>query len=243
MHKYLLLFMLALLKLSDGNSQEWYYKIYGDGGYGTFIDERDGQEYEWVRIGEQYWMAENLNTGNRVSSVKDQRDNGVIEKYCYDNKEENCGIYGGLYQWNEMMQHERTPGTRGICPEGWHVPMDEEWCRLASFTDTVVDCGHFGATGSSTGILKSAGSIESNTGLWYLPNEGAGEASDFSALPGGTRSIYAKYHFLGYHGYYWTSTENNAQNAWFWYFKYSNNSIYREYYLKSSGYSVRCVRD
>ncbi|MFO7615086.1 MAG: FISUMP domain-containing protein [Bacteroidales bacterium] len=208
-----------------------------------FMDARDSSEYNTVQIGTQCWMAENLNIGIKVSAIKDQRDNGVIEKYCYDNKEENCRIYGGLYQWSEMMQYEKTPNSRGICPEGWHVPSDEEWCLLASYADSGVDCAHFGATGSSTGILKSAGSIESKTGLWYLPNEGAGETSGFSALPGGTRSIYAKFHFLGYHGYYWTSTENSDQSAWFWYFKYSNNSIYRENYLKNSGYSARCVKD
>ena len=45
-------------------------------------------------------------------------NNGIIEKYCYDNNPANCAIYGGLYQWNEMMQYTTQQGAQGICPNG-----------------------------------------------------------------------------------------------------------------------------
>jgi len=54
-------------------------------------------------------------------------NNSVIEKYCYNNEEDSCTKYGGLYQWDEMMQYTTEQGVRGICPAGWHLPTDEEW--------------------------------------------------------------------------------------------------------------------
>ncbi len=89
-------------------------------------------------------MAENLNIGTLVESDSsntnhtDVADNGIIEKYCLENKLSNCDIYGGLYDWNEMMGYlpsddSITGTTRGICPQGWHIPTDSEWNILISF--------------------------------------------------------------------------------------------------------------
>lgn len=205
-------------------------------------DSRDGRTYSTVRIGNQCWMAENLNAGTKISLLKDQRDNGIIEKYCYDNSEEKCKIYGGLYQWDEIMQYIADSVDQGICPEGWRLPSDHDWCILATTLDPTVNCSIFGSSGTTIGMLKSARTIESGEGLWYYPNEGADDSCGFRALPAGTRSIYSKFFFLGYHAYFWTSTPFNDSDAWFWYLKYSNNSIYREHYFKASGYSVRCIR-
>lgn len=210
----------------------------------SLTDTRDGKTYSTVKIGTQCWMAENLNTGMKISLLKDQRDNGLTEKYCYDNNEANCNIYGGLYQWNEMMQYNTNPGTQGICPAGWHLPADEEWCMLTTYLDTSVNCSQFGPTGTFvSGKMKSNGTIEAGKGLWHSPNIGADNESGFTAIPAGTRSIYSKFVYIGYHAYFWSSNELNESDAWFYYLKYSNNSIYRESYFKASGYSVRCVRD
>lgn len=207
-------------------------------------DRRDGRDYKTVQIGSQCWMAENLNIGDRISTVKDQRDNNIIEKHCYDNDDHYCGIYGGLYQWDEVMQYDTTEGTQGICPDGWHVPSDSEWCRLVTFLDQSVDCDIFGVSGDSIGgLLRGAGIVEKHTGLWHYPNRDATDRFGFDAIPAGTRSIYAKFYYLGYHGYFWTSTGEDRLNAWFYYLKYSNTGIYREHYFKRSGYSVRCVLD
>ncbi len=58
-------------------------------------------------------------------------NDGVIEKYCYDDNPANCDEYGGLYNWNEMMMYE--PGGKGICPDGWHIPSDYEWENLCAY--------------------------------------------------------------------------------------------------------------
>ena len=78
--------------------------------------------------------VESIDTGSFHS---DASDNGIIEKYCYNNDTANCNIYGGLYDWNEMMQYDTIEGTQGICPPGWHLPSESEWDILVNY----VGCG------------------------------------------------------------------------------------------------------
>ena len=92
----------------------------------SFTDGRDGKTYTSVQIGTQCWMKENLNVGTRINGSSNQTNNGVVEKYCFNNLESNCDVYGGLYQWNELMQYVSTQGVKGICPLDWHIPTDQE---------------------------------------------------------------------------------------------------------------------
>ena len=68
-----------------------------------------------------------------IQIYQEMTNNGIIEKYCYDNDPVNCATYGGLYQWDEMMQYTTQQGTQGICPAGWHLPTDAEWTILTDF--------------------------------------------------------------------------------------------------------------
>ncbi|MCD4735497.1 MAG: hypothetical protein K8R53_05605, partial [Bacteroidales bacterium] len=104
------------------------------------IDVRDNQTYKTVQIGNQCWMAENLNIGNMVNGNVLQSNNDIIEKYCYDNIRDHCGVYGGLYQWNEMMQYKTTLGIQGICPQNWLLPTDIDWCILEKSVDSTITC-------------------------------------------------------------------------------------------------------
>ena len=104
-------------------------------------DSRDGQQYETVLIGTQCWMAENLNIGTRIDGVNDPSDNGNIEKYCYDDDPANCETYGGLYQWNEMMEYVTIERVQGICPEGWYIPTDDDWKILEGTVDSYFAVG------------------------------------------------------------------------------------------------------
>ena len=94
------------------------------------IDVRDGQSYNTVLIGAQCWMAENLNLGTMIQGTTEMSDNSIVEKYCYNNNTANCDVYGGLYQWHEIMQYINTPGVQGLCPANWHLPTDAEWTIL-----------------------------------------------------------------------------------------------------------------
>jgi len=96
--------------------------------------------YNTVTIGTQTWFKENLNVGTKILSDgnhigSQQKDNGTIEKYCYNNDEVNCDTYGGLYEWAEAMQYVTTEGTQGICPCGWHIPTKGEWETLQSYAN------------------------------------------------------------------------------------------------------------
>ncbi len=105
---------------SDGNSTEgpvWNFTTTSTWECGcSFTDDRDGQIYQSVLIGDQCWMADNLNFGTRVNAYYSQTDNGITEKYCYWDSESWCSEYGGLYQWDEMMQYDSIPAVQGTCP-------------------------------------------------------------------------------------------------------------------------------
>jgi uncharacterized protein (TIGR02145 family) len=109
------------------------------------LDTRDGQLYKTATIGNQVWMAENLNIGELVLSDKPgaiMQNNGIIEKYCWDNALDGCdelidGLKrGGFYEWQEAVQkYDGAPSepVKGVCPEGWHIPSNTEWNELLNY--------------------------------------------------------------------------------------------------------------
>jgi uncharacterized protein (TIGR02145 family) len=197
-------------------------------------DTRDGQTYNTVQIGEQCWMAENLNIGTIIPGANSMTNNAIIEKYCYDNNTANCDTYGGLYQWNEMMQYTSLPGVQGICPEGWHLPTDEEWTALTTF---------LGGQNIAGGKMKATGTIETSTGLWYNPNSGATNECGFTAIPGGTRNyFYGYFSNLGNLAYFWSSTECDFNIPWNRELGYDGASVSLDCYSENGGFSVRCVQ-
>ncbi|MBE0662997.1 MAG: hypothetical protein IH597_11085 [Bacteroidales bacterium] len=96
----------------------------------------EGKVYNTVQILSQCWLSENLNVGSMINGDLEQTNNGVVEKYCLNNVEDSCSIYGGLYQWNEMMNYNQAGDTNTICPPGWHVPTDIEWQILEGVADS-----------------------------------------------------------------------------------------------------------
>jgi uncharacterized protein (TIGR02145 family) len=200
----------------------------------TFIDSRDGQNYNTVLIGDQCWMAENLNVGEMINGTDLMTNNGIIEKYCYDNDPANCEIYGGLYQWNEMMEYDTTAGVQGICPDGWHLPTKGEWNILTDF---------LGGEYIAGGKMKETGTTH-----WNSPNKDATNEGGFTGLPAGIRSSYGIFingifFDLGIYGYFWTSTEHSTLTAWCLRLFYANDLIYPVPAGKNPGLSVRCLKD
>ncbi len=192
----------------------------------TFTDPRDGKTYSAIEIGEQCWMAENLNIGTMISG--NSSNNSVIEKYCYDNSESNCDTYGGLYKWDEMMQYASDDGTQGICPEGWHLPTDTEWMMLE------VEVGMSYEEATSTGMRGT--------------DEGdklkQGGSSGFDALLGGYRNGGGNFSSLGSYSTFYTATQGIQSNmAWSRYLFNDNGQILRSGQDKSFSFSVRCLKD
>ena len=204
----------------------------------------DNNHYTLIQIGAQTWMAENLKVGVRIDGVQEQTNNGIIEKYCYDNDANNCNTYGGLYQWNEMMQYVTTQGIQGICPIGWHIPTLMEWCTVTHFLDLTVDCNDWDLSGIyAGGKMKSTGTIEAGTGLWYSPNTGATNESGFSAVPAGFRYTNGTFSGISGSGFWWSSYRYNTVFSYYWNMVYNTSGISGSYYYASHGFSVRCLRD
>jgi uncharacterized protein (TIGR02145 family) len=172
---------------SGGYADNFKIKILADDLYGDQIY-YSGKIYNTVEIGTQVWLKENLDIGTRIDASSAQSDNSIIEKYCYDDLESNCDIYGGLYQWNEAMQYSTTEGTQGICPVGWHMP------TLAEFTTLSTSVGDNG---------------------YALLAEGQGNGTNSSGFSGLLAGSYAIEGFddLGVVITLWSSTENNATHA------------------------------
>ncbi len=206
----------------------------------SIVDSRDGQFYSIVLIGSQCWMAENLNIGTMVNSSSNQYDNSTIEKYCYNNSPTYCDTYGGLYQWNEMMQYVITEGTQGICPTGWHIPTDDEYKTLEmqlGMSQAAADSAGYRGTDEG-GKLKETGTTH-----WDSPNIGATNSSGFTALPGGYRQIvFNPFVQIGSNAYFWSSS-NIGPFAWIRSLFYLDSRVERTEGLNERGYSVRCVRN
>lgn len=193
------------------------------------FDERDGQSYATVQIGNQCWMAENLNIGIMIQSSMNMSNNGVIEKYCYDNSQTNCNVYGGLYQWNEMMEYSITPGIQGICPTDWHIPTDAEWTTLTNY---------LGGESAAGGKMKETGFEH-----WAPPNLGATNSSGFTGLPGGCRNPSGYFNSQYIDGYWWSSSRYGSSNTWFRYLSCYYSYVTRDRWDHSYGFSIRCLKD
>ena len=207
-----------------------------------FVDctDSDGNHYATVTIGAgkagaQTWMAENLNVGTWTPLSQQQTDNGITEKFCYNDYDFNCSIYGGLYQWNEMMQYVDTLGViKGICPEGWHIPTIYEWGDLITYV---------GGLDVAGGKLKETG-----TSSWLSPNVGATNECGFSVLPAGWfDSVFANgFTNIGELAYFWTSLSQSGFFINYYHLELSYNWYFVDVMENpplADAYSVRCIAD
>jgi uncharacterized protein (TIGR02145 family) len=198
---------------------------------GTFTDTRDSHEYKFVKIGNQTWMAENLNY---------QTDNSR----CYDADPDNCTLYGQLYTWADAVGKAETECgydyscvfdtlIQGVCPDGWHMPSRNEFAVLEE------DVGGYGGK-----ILKST----SGWHPWDSNGEIYGNGVDavgFNGIPTGvwTRGEYGQSRDFAYVAVYWSATQSNAYNAHYMLLRDRSHSIERMSEYKDNYYSVRCVKN
>jgi len=200
----------------------------------------DRNVYQSVKIGNQWWMAENLKVthyrnGDAIPNVINATDwsNLTTGAYCnYDNDDSYVSTYGSLYNWYAVND------TKQIAPAGWHVPTDEEWKQLEMHLGmSPSEADDIGWRGTNEGgKLKETGTTH-----WYSPNTGATNESGFNALPGGRTS--GTYYNMGHNAGFWSSTENDSLDAWHRYLSDDQSKVYRSGHSKQHGFSVRCVRD
>ena len=188
----------------------------------------EGKVYNTVQIGTQCWLKENLNVGIKINANQQQINNGIKEKYCYNNLESNCDIYGGLYQWNEAMQYSVNAGAQGLCPAGWHLASDAEWATLTTY---------LGGETIAGGKMKETG-----TNHWSSPNTGATNESGFTGLPGGfvTSNLFA---YLNSEASFWTSSLSSSWGSILRSLYYNGTNIGSGSFYEYDGRSLRCVKN
>ena len=212
------------------------------------VTDIEGNTYNTVLIGEQCWMKENLKTttyrnGTPIPNVTDSLLWGTLTTGAYvwyDNDISWKDLYGALYNWYVGID------TNGVCPQGWHVPSQEEWMALTDFIG-----GWISPFGD---MLKSCRQVNSPLGGDCLTSEhprweaygdyyGTGDFG-FCGLPGGQRIVDdGSFIFLGKIGLYWSATENAINSARLYGLFYNYDVIYNGYRHKNDGFSVRCLKD
>ena len=189
----------------------------------------NGYTYSSVVLGNgQEWMAENLRTvtyanGDTIPYISDGAiwwsfgANGACVNYDNDSQYETP--YGKLYNWYAVND------PRNLCPTGWHVPTDSSWTVLTDY---------LGGTSLAGGKMKSTG-----TQYWASPNTDATNESGFSAFPGGGRKNLGSVGQIKYEATWWSS----SVPAWTRRVEKYGDDIFRNYYSRNFGYSVRCLKD
>ncbi|MDR2555664.1 MAG: hypothetical protein LBC64_09585 [Fibromonadaceae bacterium] len=173
----------------------------------TFTDTRDKKKYNTIKIGNQVWLAQNLDYADKDSK-------------CYDNKEDNCKIYGRLYTWEAAAE---------ACPAGWHLPDDAEWNKLITLAG--------GKGGAGTKLKATSG--------WSNYKERSGNGTEdygFSAMPGGYGTPDVNFKEVGQNGSWWSATEGEISGSAYHYNFATDSYVGRSRENKSYLYSIRCVQ-
>jgi uncharacterized protein (TIGR02145 family) len=191
---------------------------------------RFGPQDSYIQIGTQKWQRRNLDVstyrnGDPIPYVADEITwaNLTTGAWCWFNNDPELGkIYGKLYNWYAATD------PRGLAPVGWHVPTNAEWTTLTTFV------------GNNGGALKQTG-----TTLWNSPNTGATNSTRFTALPGGFRQDSGPFSLLSINtnGNWWTTTETSTIEAYVIAILHNTTFIIRAPDGKTSGLSVRCIKD
>ena len=211
---------------------------------GTFIDVRDNREYKWVRIGEQIWMAENLAYLPQINTPSDL-SLSIARNYIYDYDGNdlieaktifNFITYGVLYNYEAAISS---------CPEGWHLPADEEWEQLAQFISD--QRGPYSLIPKPSMLVQppnwySVGGHLQSTRGWYKYGNNGSDDYGFSANPGGFLHEGGTFYQIEGYGSWWSSTKLHENHAYSRYIP-DNDSFIRGVNRLNMGNSVRCVKD
>jgi uncharacterized protein (TIGR02145 family) len=244
-HIFMLLFTLLLWVACEKEKMPFKDLDYS---YETdSVTDVDGNVYKTVKIGDQWWMAENL----RVIHYRDLSsifyDQSMTDKDWADlTKGAYCYLYNGSTPYNGLLYNwYAISNSNGIAPEGWHIPTDDDWKELERFLGMTVDTSNLiGWRGTHEGEkLKSP---KTETQLWIIDqNIHNTNESGFTAFPGGCRLLNGIYVDAGPNStaFWWTSSEAGSDQAWYRYLDYQYAGVFRYYASKASGFSIRCVKD
>ena len=196
----------------------------------NIVTDIDGNTYNGIQIDNQFWLTENLTVskyrnGDEIPEVKDKKEWKKLTTgawCCYENNAENGAIYGKLYNWYAVTD------PRGLAPEGYHIPSNEEW-------DTLI--ANLGGDYGAGGKMKEKGTMH-----WNSPNEKANNQSGFTALPGGIR-MEDNFDKIGETGAFWSISEYNPELGKERQINNRLKNVILSYSQKRQGSSVRCIKD
>jgi uncharacterized protein (TIGR02145 family) len=178
----------------------------------NFTDIRDGKSYSTVQIGSQCWMAADLNYGAEIPSTQHQRDNCISEVY----HNPAASSQKPVYQWDEIMRYDDTPGLQGLCPPAWHVPTEAEWNTLFA--------------------------VYINNGFAGSPLKYSGY-SGFNALLSGVNHFNRQWDFENFATFFWSSTPYGPYKAWSHGMNDYNPSVSVYPSSRVNAFSIRCLKD
>jgi len=189
------------------------------------VTDAEGNVYRTIQMGNQCWMAENLRSGIfRMSTAtgrdhSDLNNDGITEKYCFDNDEANCELYGGLYDWHEAVGYTESEGiVQGVCPDGWHIPTNQDWADL-------------------DGQYKYG-----DAGEQLKETSPSGWGGQFA----GDRHQRGEFYSFNSSGFFWSSTSyiyGNTNEGYFRKICACNGMLEKDHFNKIIGLSVRCIKD
>ena len=216
-------------------------------------DERDGNSYCSIMIGEQEWLAENM---RYLPSVNFYSDASVVDAkyyvYGYDGEDvetakenPNYAEYGAWYNWKAALT---------ACPAGWHLPSDDEWTELEVYLqnngynfDDYIDTDSDRETHNviAKSLASTSGWVESdveNSPGWLQPKN---NTSSFNGKPAGHRWVDSQFMGIGLYGFWWSSTTQSGDNNSAWDRKIHNDGVAmgKTRNSKTLGFSVRCLRN
>lgn len=212
----------AVVRIDDRSSvdssskQAILHYVHPEISYDTVVDMRDNQVYRTVKIGEQVWMAENLKFKTKNGSTV----------YPLDPIHET--VYGRLYSWEAALS---------ACPEGWHLPLDDEWRELEGYL------GMGNLLQNGRGWRKPVVERSLKSAVGWISGVTSLDETGFSALPGGYCDGDLVFYNEGYFSYFWTATETDASDAWYRVLTYDIHDIGKFSFSKKYRFSVRCIKD
>ncbi len=213
---------------------------------GTLTDQ-DGNVYSTIKIGNQWWMPEDLKVKtyqNGDSVIYEPlviNWQGTTPAYCIY----SSAVKGPLYNWYAVND------ARKLAPVGWHIPTDDEWKTLEmtlGISSAEVEKVNWRGTNEGDKLKRAAETVQPNNAWTVDPSTEysvwPNNESGFTAMAGSCRVFNGDmgYPGPGGTGFWWSSTSNNNQ-AWYRYLDYNKSNIFRFYGDKRYGFSVRCVKD
>jgi uncharacterized protein (TIGR02145 family) len=218
----------------------------------TSVTDQDGNTYDYLTYGDQVWTVENAEMvtyrdGTEIPQVTDatEWENLTTAAWCYY---DNDPTKPRLYNWYAVMGiHDTDPNTpnKEFAPEGWHVPSDAEWTTLENHL--IANGYNYDGTTTGNKIAKAMASTtgwDSSTTTGTPGNDQSlNNSSDFNAFPEGYRNNDGSFLNEGINAVFWSSTENDTDLAWYRTLNNYSSNLYRDYYGKQTGFSVRFVRD